>query len=179
MPASARSRYGWVVLRRLSAIEHAVVAHHFEYTKVLGRRISKEFPPKGNACIRGRYINEVGEDAGSVDALERVAFPRRFNRQFVSPRFRSDGKSRRPPFRIVVRTQALRMPCRFSGPLLVENLRDADAIVVEDFLAACFLDRMVLRIDAPSDHRPFVLPYLIGQQQIFSGQALEPIDEKT
>ncbi len=34
----------------------------------------------------------------------------------------------------------------------MEDLCDPNAVVVEDFLAACFLNRMVLWIDPPSDH---------------------------
>src|SRR5882762_4580023 len=103
----------------------------------------------------------MGKNSGSVNALEHVTFPGRFNRQISIPGFRSDDKSRWPPLGIVVRTQALGTPRRFFGPLLMEDLCDPNAVVVEDFLAACFLDRVVLWIDPPSDHRSLVLPYLI------------------
>ena len=46
-----RWRYGRVVLGGLRAIEHAVVAHHLEYAEVLGRRIGKELPAKGDASV--------------------------------------------------------------------------------------------------------------------------------
>ncbi|SRR5258706_11304909 len=120
----------------------------------------------------------MGKNSGPVDAFEHVTLPRSFNRQVPIPRFRSDNKSRWPPCGIVVRTQALGAPRWFLGPLLVEDLRDPDAVIVEDLLAAGFLNRMVLGIDPPGDHRSLVLPYLVREQQIISIQALEPVDEE-
>src|SRR5258706_10497510 len=139
-----RRLYGRVVLRCLSAIEHSVVAHHLKYTEVLGRRIGKKLPPKSDAGVRRRYVNKMGKNAGSIDALEYVAFPGRFYRQFSISGLRGDDKSRWPSLGVVIRTQALRTPRRFFGPLLVDDLGDSNAIAGKDLLAARFLNRMVL-----------------------------------
>src|SRR3954470_15424640 len=92
-----RPLYWRVVLRRLAAVEHAVVAHHLKYPEVLGGRIGEKFLTKGNTGIRRRNVDKVGENAGPVNALERIALPGRFNRQYMTSRFGSNGKGRLPP----------------------------------------------------------------------------------
>src|SRR3954471_2143521 len=120
----------------------------------------------------------MSENTRSVDAFENVASPRCFYRQLPVPGLGDYDKSRRPPLGVVIRAQALGTPRGFPGPRLVQDLRDPDAVVGKDFLAACLLNRMVLGIDAPGDHGPLVLPYLVGEQEILPGQAPEPVDEK-
>src|SRR5258708_5720548 len=60
----------------------------------------------------------------------------------------------------------------------MDQLGYPDAVVGKDLLAANLLDPMMAPIHPPRNHGSFVLPDLIGQQQIFAGQALEPIDEE-
>src|SRR5258706_10799024 len=120
----------------------------------------------------------MSENPGSVDALESVTSPGCFYRQLPIAGFRGNDKSRWPPLGVVIRTQAPGAPGRFLGPLLVDDLRNPNAVVGEDFLAAGFLNRMVLCVDTPGDHGPLVLPYLVGEQEILPIQAPEPVDEK-
>src|SRR5436190_6233759 len=121
----------------------------------------------------------MSKDARSVDALEHISSPGRFNRQLSIAGFRGDDKRRWASRGVVVGTQALRAPCRLFRPLLVKDLCDSNAVVGEDVLAAHLLNRMVLRIDPPSDHRSLVLPYLVREQEMLSIQALEPVEEQT
>src|SRR5258707_10176093 len=70
------------------------------------------------------------------------------------------------------------LPNRLAGLCFMDHLGYPDAVVGKDLLAADLLDPMMARINPPRSHGPFVLPDLIGQQEIFAGQALEPIDEE-
>src|SRR3954471_15240965 len=108
----------------------------------------------------------MSEDAGSVDALEDIAFPGRHHRELRTPGFRGNDKGRRPSLGVVVWTQAHGAPRQFSRLLFVKNLCDPNAVVGEDLFATRFLNGMVFRIDPPSDHRSLVPPYLIREEKI-------------
>jgi len=60
----------------------------------------------------------------------------------------------------------------------VDHLRNANAIIRKHLLAADGLDLVMIAMNPPCRQRPFVLPDLIGQQQVFAGQAAEAVDEE-
>jgi hypothetical protein len=60
----------------------------------------------------------------------------------------------------------------------MDDLRYPDAVVGKQSSRADLLNFVMAGVHAPRSHGAFVLPYLIGEQQVFARQTLEAIDEE-
>src|SRR5262249_42917781 len=93
-------------------------------------------------------------------------------------RFCRDYVGRKTSCRVIVRSAALGLPNWFARPRFVDHLGNPDAVVRKNLLPASFLNLVMAGMHPPRGHRSFILPYLIRQQQVFAGQALESINEE-
>src|SRR4029079_19030741 len=125
-----------------------------------------------------RQIDQVREVPVTIDAGEGVTAPLGVNRKHGALRFRGKDEGRLTPCGIVVRRAPLGLPDRLSGPCFVDHLGDPNAVVRKDLRTADGRDVMMVGMSAPRRQSPLVLPYLIGQQQVFPCQTLEAIDEE-
>ena len=113
----------------------------------------------------------------AIDARESVTAPFGLCRQRGTLQFRGEDIGRLAPCGIVIGRAPLGLPDRLSGPLFVNDLGDADAIIRKDLLAADGLDIMMAGVGPPRRQNPLVLPDLVGQQQVLPRQTPEAIDE--
>src|SRR6266702_1974067 len=114
----------------------------------------------------------------AIDAGESVTAPSSLDRKRGALRLCREDVSWLTPCGIVVRCAPLGAPDRLSRPGFMDHLGDANAVVRKDPLAADRLDLMMEGMGPPGGQRGFVLPYLVGQQQVLPCQAPEAIDEE-
>src|SRR5258708_11992740 len=120
----------------------------------------------------------MGEMPVAVDAFEGITTPFGLHRKRGALRFRRENIGRLTPCRIIVWGSTLGLPNRLSRPCLMDQLGYANAIIGKHPLAPNGLDLMVVRMDPPRGEGAFILPDLVGHQQVLPRQTFEAIDQE-